>query len=137
MVLRQVCAAALLCSSSTAAFVPAPVRRAAEAPPRAGVPVAIGEAKKIQYSDQARKSLLSGVDKVANAVKVTLGPRGRNVVIQNNEEEAVKAVQAPAPNADKVYRLAGGITISTPFLHDFRTIPTLVLRDSCAISVPM
>ncbi len=38
-------------------------------------------AKKILFDEQARRSLKAGVDKVANAVKVTLGPRGRNVVL--------------------------------------------------------
>ncbi len=38
-------------------------------------------AKKIQYGEEARKSLQSGVDKLANTVKITLGPKGRNVVL--------------------------------------------------------
>ena len=38
-------------------------------------------AKQINYSEEARKKLKAGVDKLANAVKVTLGPRGRNVVL--------------------------------------------------------
>jgi chaperonin GroEL len=38
-------------------------------------------AKQIKYSEEARKTLKSGLDKVANAVKVTLGPKGRNVVL--------------------------------------------------------
>ena len=38
-------------------------------------------AKQIQFSHDARTSLKEGVDKLANAVKVTLGPRGRNVVL--------------------------------------------------------
>ncbi|MBR3908940.1 MAG: chaperonin GroEL, partial [Clostridia bacterium] len=38
-------------------------------------------AKDIIFGEQARKSLQSGVDKLANAVKVTLGPKGRNVVL--------------------------------------------------------
>lgn len=38
-------------------------------------------AKKVIFDEQARRSLKAGVDKVANAVKVTLGPRGRNVVL--------------------------------------------------------
>ena len=38
-------------------------------------------AKEIKFSEDARKSLLNGVDKLANAVKVTLGPKGRNVVL--------------------------------------------------------
>ena len=41
-------------------------------------------AKDIAYALDARGSLKSGVDKLANAVKVTLGPKGRNVVIEKN-----------------------------------------------------
>jgi len=37
--------------------------------------------KQIQYEEQARKKLKVGVDKLANAVKITLGPKGRNVVL--------------------------------------------------------
>ena len=39
-------------------------------------------AKEVAYSLDARSALKSGVDKLANAVKVTLGPKGRNVVIE-------------------------------------------------------
>jgi chaperonin GroEL len=38
-------------------------------------------AKQLLYSEDARGSILRGVDKLANAVKVTLGPKGRNVVL--------------------------------------------------------
>jgi chaperonin GroEL len=38
-------------------------------------------AKIIEYSSEARNALKVGVDKLANAVKVTLGPKGRNVII--------------------------------------------------------
>ena len=38
-------------------------------------------AKQILSGEQARKALKTGVDKVANAVKITIGPRGRNVVL--------------------------------------------------------
>ena len=38
-------------------------------------------AKEIIFGEEARKSLQNGVDKLANAVKVTLGPKGRNVVL--------------------------------------------------------
>ena len=37
--------------------------------------------KQITFSDEARKSLKIGMDTLANAVKVTLGPRGRNVIL--------------------------------------------------------
>ena len=38
-------------------------------------------AKEIKFSEEARKQLLSGVDKLANTVKITLGPKGRNVLL--------------------------------------------------------
>lgn len=38
-------------------------------------------AKEIKFKEEARKKLKSGIDKVAEAVKVTLGPKGRNVVL--------------------------------------------------------
>src|SRR5258707_3672443 len=38
-------------------------------------------AKQLLFSDEARKAILEGVETLAKAVKVTLGPRGRNVVI--------------------------------------------------------
>ncbi|MFH1590620.1 MAG: chaperonin GroEL [archaeon] len=41
-------------------------------------------AKQIIYDEDARKALLRGVNKLANAVKVTLGPKGRNVVLEKN-----------------------------------------------------
>ncbi|MEC1722488.1 chaperonin GroEL [Schinkia azotoformans] len=39
-------------------------------------------AKEIQFSEDARRAMLRGVDALANAVKVTLGPKGRNVVLE-------------------------------------------------------
>ena len=41
-------------------------------------------AKQISYSQDARERIRSGVRQLARAVKVTLGPRGRNVVIQKS-----------------------------------------------------
>ena len=38
-------------------------------------------AKQIIYGEEARKALLNGVDQLANTVKITLGPKGRNVVL--------------------------------------------------------
>ena len=52
-------------------------------------------AKKIIYGEDARKALLSGVNQLADTVKITLGPRGRNVVLD-------KKFGAPLiTNADK------------------------------------
>ncbi|WP_170006318.1 chaperonin GroEL [Bacillus fonticola] len=39
-------------------------------------------AKDLKFSEDARRSMLRGVDTLANAVKVTLGPKGRNVVLE-------------------------------------------------------
>ena len=39
-------------------------------------------AKQIVYTEQARRALERGVDQVANTVKLTLGPSGRNVVLE-------------------------------------------------------
>ncbi|MFC6333669.1 chaperonin GroEL [Paenibacillus septentrionalis] len=39
-------------------------------------------AKEIKFSEDARRSMLRGVDTLADAVKVTLGPKGRNVVLE-------------------------------------------------------
>jgi chaperonin GroEL len=39
-------------------------------------------AKQLCFNEDARKAILHGVDKLANAVKVTLGPKGRNVVLE-------------------------------------------------------
>src|SRR3989338_3940823 len=38
-------------------------------------------AKQILFNEQARQSLKRGIDKLADAVKVTLGPKGRNVIL--------------------------------------------------------
>lgn len=38
-------------------------------------------AKEIKFSENARSAMLAGVDKLANTVKVTLGPKGRNVIL--------------------------------------------------------
>ncbi|MCL6618016.1 MAG: chaperonin GroEL, partial [Anoxybacillus ayderensis] len=39
-------------------------------------------AKEIRFSEEARRAMLRGVDTLADAVKVTLGPKGRNVVLE-------------------------------------------------------
>src|SRR3954467_4413239 len=41
-------------------------------------------AKELRFSEEARNAILRGVNTLANAVKVTLGPKGRNVVIEKS-----------------------------------------------------
>ena len=38
-------------------------------------------AKQIAYGEEARKALMKGIDQLADTVKITLGPKGRNVVL--------------------------------------------------------
>src|SRR4051812_42987354 len=64
-------------------------------------------AKELKYSEHARTSILAGVNALANAVKVTLGPKGRNVVIQ-------KSFGAPAITKDGV-SVAKEIELENPF----------------------
>lgn len=39
-------------------------------------------AKQLLFNEEARKKLLSGVEQISSAVKVTLGPKGRNVLLE-------------------------------------------------------
>ena len=64
-------------------------------------------AKDVVFAEDARKSLQAGVDKLANAVKVTLGPKGRNVVLE-------KKYGAPLITNDGV-TIAKEIELSDPF----------------------
>jgi chaperonin GroEL len=45
--------------------------------------------KQIIFDENARKSLLNGIDKVANTVKVTLGPKGRNVILDKHSSPLI------------------------------------------------
>ncbi|QEN04252.1 chaperonin GroEL [Thiospirochaeta perfilievii] len=64
-------------------------------------------AKQLQFDEQARKSLLIGVEKLSDAVKVTLGPKGRNVLID-------KKFGAPLVTKDGV-TVAKEIELDDPF----------------------
>jgi len=64
-------------------------------------------AKKIIYDEEARKALMSGVDQLANAVKVTLGPKGRNVMLS-------RGFVAPNVTKDGV-SVAKEIQLADPF----------------------
>ena len=64
-------------------------------------------AKQLEFSESARRSLMAGVDKLADAVKVTLGPKGRNVVLD-------KKFGAPTVTNDGV-TIAREIELDDPF----------------------
>jgi chaperonin GroEL len=64
-------------------------------------------AKQLKFNEDARRALLSGVEKMSNAVKVTLGPKGRNVVLD-------KKFGAPTVTNDGV-TIAKEIELEDPF----------------------
>ena len=64
-------------------------------------------AKQIIYGEEARKALQAGIDQLANTVKITLGPKGRNVVLD-------KKFGAPLITNDGV-TIAKEIELDDPF----------------------
>src|SRR5690606_30086596 len=65
--------------------------------------------KQIEFNETARRALERGVDQLADAVKVTLGPRGRHVVLAN-------AFRGPTVTNDGV-SIAREIELEEPFQH--------------------
>jgi chaperonin GroEL len=79
-------------------------------------------AKTLSFSEDARRSLERGVDQLANAVKVTLGPKGRNVVlakayggptITNDGVTIAREVELPDPDENMGAQLAKEIATKT------------------------
>ena len=64
-------------------------------------------AKQIAYGEDARKALMKGIDQLADTVKITLGPKGRNVVLD-------KKYGAPLITNDGV-TIAKEIELDDPF----------------------
>ncbi|MBC8536751.1 chaperonin GroEL [Feifania hominis] len=64
-------------------------------------------AKQVAYGEEARKALQTGIDKLANTVKITMGPKGRNVVLE-------KSYGGPLITNDGV-TIAKEIELSDPF----------------------
>jgi len=64
-------------------------------------------AKQLMFNEEARRTILRGVDKLANAVKATLGPKGRNVILD-------KKFGAPSITKDGV-TVAKEIELEDPF----------------------
>ena len=104
--------------------------------------------KEIAYDTKARATLKKGVDKLANAVRVTLGPKGRNVVIEKkfgaptvtkdgvtvakeiDLEDQLENVGAQMLRevASKTSDIAGdGTTTATAVSYTHLTLPTILL----------
>ena len=78
MILRT----SFLATVAAASFVPAPQCMSQKHGPSGRA--AVRMATEVTFGDESRASLLAGIDAVANAVKVTLGPKGRNVVLERS-----------------------------------------------------
>ena len=48
-------------------------------------------AKELHYGEDARRKLQAGVDKLADTVKITLGPKGRNVLIDKKVSDRLSS----------------------------------------------
>ena len=92
-------------------------------------------AKQIIYNEQARQALIRGVNALADAVKVTLGPKGRNVIID-------RRFATPMVTKDGV-TVAKEVDVSDPMenlgarmVREVASVPNASLqqsRDQCGI----
>src|SRR5262249_47495432 len=92
-------------------------------------------AKQLMYTDEARKKLLAGAEKLARAVGITLGPTGRNVILEKSfggprvTKDGVtvsKEIDLPDPFENKGAKLLNAVaqkTSGTP--GDGTTTPTI------------
>lgn len=76
--MRFSAAACFLVLASASAFAPQPSFS------RTAASTTALDAKKVSFKEDSRKALVDGINAVANAVRVTLGPKGRNVVLERN-----------------------------------------------------
>ena len=96
-------------------------------------------AKDIKYGEEARKSLLNGVNKLADTVKVTLGPKGRNVVldkkfgvplITNDGVTIAKEIELDDPFENMGVQIAKEASIKTNDVAGDGTTTAMVLAQS-------
>ena len=95
-------------------------------------------AKEIKYGEDARKKLLDGVNKLADTVKVTLGPKGRNVVldksfgaplITNDGVTIAKEIELDDPYENMGARLVKEVSIKTNDIAGDGTTTATVLAQ--------
>lgn len=87
--------------------------------------------KKIEYSKDARKKILEGVRKICKAVKVTLGPAGRNVLISRSELHSFGVHHFP------VHLTKDGVTVARAFeLEDQQeNVGALLIKEAAQKTV--
>ena len=95
--------------------------------------------KEIKFGEDARKSLLNGVNQLADTVKVTLGPKGRNVVldkeygsplITNDGVTIAKEIELPDPFENMGARLVKQVSTKTNDVAGDGTTTATVLEQS-------
>jgi chaperonin GroEL len=74
----------LFTSVFAAALIAGPVASFQIQSPSFARPAVALNAKKVSFKEDSRRALVEGINKVADAVRVTLGPKGRNVVLERN-----------------------------------------------------
>ena len=96
-------------------------------------------AKEIKFGEDARKSLLNGVNKLADTVKVTLGPKGRNVVldkkfgaplITNDGVTIAKEIELDDPFENMGAQIVKEVSIKTNDIAGDGTTTAMVLTQS-------
>ena len=94
--------------------------------------------KEIKYGEDARKKLLDGVNKLADTVKVTLGPKGRNVVldksfgaplITNDGVTIAKEIELDDPYENMGARLVKEVSVKTNDIAGDGTTTATVLAQ--------
>jgi len=96
-------------------------------------------AKEIKFGEEARKSLLNGVNKMADTVKVTLGPKGRNVVldkkfgaplITNDGVTIAKEIELDDPYENMGAQIVKEVSIKTNDVAGDGTTTAMVLAQN-------
>src|ERR687887_267805 len=96
-------------------------------------------AKQLNYSEEARRALKRGIDQLADAVKITLGPRGRNVVldkkfgaptITNDGVTIAKEIELDDPYANVGAQLAKEVATKTNDVAGDGTTTATVLAQA-------
>lgn len=98
-------------------------------------------AKQVLFSNQAREQMMRGVDKLANAVKVTLGPKGRTVLIEqafgaprisNDGVTVAKAIELPDAVENLGAKMLQEVAINTANVAGDGTTTATVLAQAIA-----
>ena len=83
-------------------------------------------AKAINYSEEARRKLQAGVDQLANTVKITLGPKGRNVLSFNFIAAITIRSDFGAPKIKSAQKIKSA-TVSPSICHEVMGQDAMIL----------